>query len=74
MKIHSIKPEGDITTCPLCGYKDGFHVSFQVRNDPGQAEIVLICPSCHNHFQMGWMVSLSEKNESSIKGGKNGHN
>jgi len=74
MKIDTIKPEGIISDCPLCRYKDGFHVSFHVRDNADQAEIVLICPNCHNHFQLGWRVGLSENHSSSSKGGKNGHN
>jgi len=58
MEIQRIKPEGKISTCPACGYKDGFHVSFQVAENQRQAQIILICPDCHQRFQLGWQVSL----------------
>lgn len=53
-----IKPEGEIYSCPSCGYTDGFHVSFKVEGADGKAEIFLICPNCHKRFQLGWHVDL----------------
>ena len=58
-KVGTIKPEGEIYTCPECGYTDGFHVSFKTASDNGKAEVYLICPSCHSRFQLGWQVDLS---------------
>jgi transcription elongation factor Elf1 len=57
-KVGTIKPEGEIYTCPTCGYTDGFHVSFKVDGSKRKAEIILICPNCHNRFQLGWNVDL----------------
>ncbi len=59
--IHSIKPEGEISTCPVCGYRDGFHVSFQVAENHTNGHIILICPDCHHRFRLGWHVKLGSK-------------
>jgi DNA-directed RNA polymerase subunit M/transcription elongation factor TFIIS len=59
-KVGTIKPEGEIYTCPTCGYTDGFHVSFNVIKTDRRAEIFLICPNCHNRFKLGWHVDLSK--------------
>jgi len=58
-EIDTINPEGEIYTCPTCGYKDGFHVSFKMISDAGKAEIFLICPNCHSRFKFGWQVSIA---------------
>ena len=58
-KVGTIKPEGEIYTCPTCGYTDGFHVSFKVEESKRKAEIILICPNCHSRFKLGWNVDLS---------------
>ncbi len=57
-EITPIKPEGSIRQCPVCGYNDGFHVSFQMEGGKKEGEIILICPNCHQRFQMGWQVRL----------------
>lgn len=53
-----IKPEGDIRKCPVCDYNDGFHVSFHIEGGSKEGQIILICPNCHKHFQMGWKVRI----------------
>lgn len=58
-EITSIKAEGDIRKCPTCGYNDGFHVSFQIDGSSKEGDIILICPNCHQRFQMGWKVHIS---------------
>ncbi len=58
-KVGTIKPEGEIYTCPTCGYTDGFHVSFSALKNNRKAEVFLICPNCHNRFRLGWHVDLS---------------
>jgi len=57
-EITTIKPEGSIRKCPVCGYNDGFHVSFQMDDGRKEGEIILICPNCHQRFQMGWHVRI----------------
>ena len=37
--------------CPVCGYSDGFHVSY--RRTGGKTEIINICPDCHSRFDPG---------------------
>ncbi|KPK28782.1 MAG: hypothetical protein AMJ61_01245 [Desulfobacterales bacterium SG8_35_2] len=58
-KVGEIRPEGEIYTCPKCGYSDGFHVSFKVKGNPRKADIYLICPNCHSRFLSGWQADLS---------------
>ena len=58
-KIDPISPEGEIYTCPACGYTDGFHVSFKMVKGTNNAEVYLICPNCHKRFKLGWQVSLN---------------
>jgi hypothetical protein len=56
--MKNIKPRGNVSVCPECGYKDGFHVSFDFESDSGRGKIVLICPSCHQRFGIGWEISV----------------
>ncbi len=56
--IIDIKPEGNLSVYPHCGYKDGFHVSFDIEPDSEKAKVILICPDCHKRFRMGWSVHL----------------
>lgn len=56
VKLH---PEGEVNTCPSCGYGDGFHVSFKVDEENG-AGIILICPRCSSRFQIGWQIRLDD--------------
>jgi transcription elongation factor Elf1 len=59
-QVERIEPEGEIYTCPACGYTDGFHVSFNVLDNKNNADIYLICPNCHSRFELGWQVSLKK--------------
>lgn len=52
--IETLKPQGEVYTCPSCNYRDGFHVSFRWEGDTSAGEIYLICPSCHSRFRIGW--------------------
>jgi predicted RNA-binding Zn-ribbon protein involved in translation (DUF1610 family) len=58
-KVKKIKSEGEIYTCPSCGYTDGFHVSFKVDGNSQNADIYLICPNCHSRFRISWQADLS---------------
>jgi transcription elongation factor Elf1 len=53
-KVQKLDLNGTVDTCPVCGYTDGFHVSFKVDGD--LKEITLICPQCHNHFDPEWKI------------------
>ncbi len=53
-KIHVLKLEGTVDTCPVCGYTDGWHVSFKVGE--GVTNIILICPQCHSRFNPEWEI------------------
>jgi len=58
-----IEPRGNMSVCPACGYQDGFHVSIMFENEPGKGEIILICPACHQRFDIGWPVSVKKPPE-----------
>lgn len=58
-EIGRIEPKKEIYRCPSCGYEDGFHVSFHRNPDESKGEVILICPSCHSRFRLGWKVSIS---------------
>jgi hypothetical protein len=58
-EITSIEPRGEIFACPTCGYNDGFHVSFNMSETAPEAEIYLICPSCHRRFRIGWKARMA---------------
>jgi predicted RNA-binding Zn-ribbon protein involved in translation (DUF1610 family) len=58
-RVEKIKSEGEIYTCPSCGYADGFHVSFKVAGNTRNADIYLICPNCHSRFLINWRAALS---------------
>lgn len=45
--------------CPVCGYTDGFHVSFKGQ-DNGKIEIILICPDCHARFNPNWDIEIKQ--------------
>jgi hypothetical protein len=57
-EVIAIEPEGNFRKCPVCRYNDGFHVSFQMEDGSKQGKIILICPNCHQQFQMGWKVRI----------------
>ncbi len=56
--IETIRQEGEIYTCPVCKYEDGFHVSFKLKGESNKAEVILICPSCHHRFRIGFTTDL----------------
>ncbi len=56
-EIKTIQPEGEIYTCPICNYTDGFHIAFKMKVKK-TAEIILICPSCHRRFLINLKVNL----------------
>lgn len=51
----------ELRTCPLCGYRNGFHVSYLVNDE--EAEMGLICPACGSSF--GLKELLGGKDERS---------
>ncbi len=50
-KINDVKMEEEFKICPSCGYTDGFHSMFKKEEDI--TKWLLICPSCHNVFDIG---------------------
>lgn len=61
-QIEQINPEDGLSTCPSCGYIDGFHVSFKKAADPAGWEIILICPQCHRKYAAAWRIQLDAAN------------
>ena len=69
-EIQPIRIGTELHTCPNCGYRLGFHVSF-LRVTPGNESspyrstnevhrIILICPECGARFNPGWNVAVNE--------------
>ena len=53
-KIHEITFTDEFKICPLCGYKDGFHSAFKKEQET--TKWLVICPSCHATFDIGYTV------------------
>ncbi len=51
-EIQRLRLEGTVDTCPVCGYTDGWHVSFKIKDSTKM--IILICPDCHSRFDPDW--------------------
>lgn len=50
-KVIKMEMQDTFRSCPTCGYRDGFHSSFQKEDD--LVKWLLICPSCHDTFDIG---------------------
>ena len=48
----------EFRSCPTCGYRDGFHSMF--RMEDGVVKWLLICPSCHDAFDIGLVAQRKE--------------
>lgn len=59
-KLKSIDKDKEISECPSCGYKDGFHIGFLSPENSNTHEMFLICPNCHDRFKIGWGIKLDE--------------
>jgi hypothetical protein len=68
--IGSIEHRGEVYICPVCGYTDGWHVSFKFADAVNFCEVYLICPNCHGRFRTGWMVQMESLNPRARRGGK----
>jgi uncharacterized protein YbaR (Trm112 family) len=44
----------EFRVCRVCGYEKGFHVYFREKEDGHR--IGLICPSCGQSYEIGWIV------------------
>ncbi|OPY35553.1 MAG: hypothetical protein A4E35_02378 [Methanoregula sp. PtaU1.Bin051] len=69
-EIRPIRIGNELNTCPACGYRRGFHISF-VTVTPGSGgtpyrstrevhRIILICPECGARFDPGWNETVHE--------------
>jgi len=59
--MQTLEPRGDVSVCPACGYRDGFHVALQFQTDSDQGQIHLICPACHQRYDPGWDITARRK-------------
>lgn len=50
------KVEDEFSVCDVCGYDQGFHVSFQKKD--GLYAVILICPQYGAKFKVNWEVKL----------------
>lgn len=49
----------EFSICPTCGYRDGFHSVF--RSDNSEIKCLLICPACHDTFDIGLTAGTTIK-------------
>lgn len=59
--MQKIKPQGNGSVCPACGYRDGFHVAIDRADDSERDRIHLICPACHQYFDPGWDIAVRKR-------------
>ncbi len=59
--IEKMRLRGEVSSCPACDYKDGFHVSFNLDDNSRTGTIILVCPQCSIRFSVGWPIQLQEK-------------
>ncbi len=52
--------------CLNCGYQRGFHVHFK-EISPGKAKLGLICPSCGQSYDIGWVTTDINASEPKIE-------
>jgi Zn finger protein HypA/HybF involved in hydrogenase expression len=50
-KVIKLEMQETFRSCPTCGYRDGFHSSFQ--KEGALLKWLLVCPSCHDTFDIG---------------------
>jgi hypothetical protein len=50
----------ELRVCANCGYERGFHV-FLRRLPDNRMRIGIICPSCGQSYDIGWMTADIEK-------------
>ncbi len=53
-KTTKVEMHEEFRACPNCGYRDGFHSMF--KKEDGLVKWCLICPSCHDAFDLGFTV------------------
>ena len=58
-QVQKVKLEDEFKICPTCGYRDGFHSMF--RKADGEIQVLCICPSCHDVFDLNLSISQAEK-------------
>lgn len=50
----------EFCVCPTCGYQDGFHSVF--RRNHSEVKWLLICPACHDTFDIGLTADIKINN------------
>jgi transposase-like protein len=56
--IQKIDMKNEFRFCPTCGYADGLHSMFKRQGQ--HIHWLLICPSCHRQFDIGFTASLEQ--------------
>lgn len=51
-EVQKIKMKNEFRICPTRGYEDGFHSMFERLGENGKLSWKLICPNCHNTFDI----------------------
>lgn len=59
-KVIKVEMQNQFRSCPTCGYRDGFHSMFEKEDET--IKWLLICPSCHDAFDIGLTADISSKN------------
>jgi DNA-directed RNA polymerase subunit RPC12/RpoP len=69
-EIRPLTIGSELTACPACGYRLGFHISFlniNAGNDPVPVRstqevfrIILVCPDCGARYDVGWKTPVNE--------------
>jgi hypothetical protein len=55
-----IRPEGEFSTCPECGYDGGFHNVFKGCGKGIEASWLMKCPNCKAEFDLGLKLQWPE--------------
>ena len=58
-KVERIALTEEFVRCPACGYNGGFHTTF--KRLPDMIKMNLVCPSCHDEFDLNITVTITEK-------------
>jgi rRNA maturation endonuclease Nob1 len=53
VKVNRVDMKNEFKICPVCGYGDGFHSMFEKLSGVEEISWKLICPDCHNVFDIG---------------------
>ncbi len=58
-EIKTVSVTDEFKNCPTCGYLDGFHS--MLKHHKNEWQMLFICPSCHDVFDVGLTLPLHKK-------------